>query len=151
MHWGGAWSLRSLYGCWSLLLGNSPGAQIFRTTRSCTLILSPLSPILNKGPATGEALAQLILEGRTHNVDITPFDPARSLRVLKHASFLDPYDGEYTTKFVPWFSSLHTWIDQLLFVQVFPQPGLIVGVVRRIVRQSKNSKKSLTGIYFRSE
>jgi len=30
-----------------------------------------------QGPATGEALAQLILEGRTHNVDITPFDPAR--------------------------------------------------------------------------
>ena len=70
--------------------------------------LYPLSPILKKGPATGEALAQLILEGRTHNVDITRFNPARSLRVLKHASFLDPYDREYSTKFFPRFSSLHT-------------------------------------------
>ena len=63
------------HSCWGIL----------QVPRSCTLTFSSYSPILNKGPATGEALAQLILEGRTHNVDITPFDPARSLRVLKHA------------------------------------------------------------------
>ena len=32
-----------------------------------------------KGPATGEALAHLILEGKVETVDITPFDPARSV------------------------------------------------------------------------
>ncbi|MDN3278178.1 FAD-dependent oxidoreductase [Frankia sp. RB7] len=32
--------------------------------------------ILN-APATGEAMAQLIAEGRTHEVDLAPFDPAR--------------------------------------------------------------------------
>lgn len=32
--------------------------------------------ILN-APATGEALAELIVEGATRNVDLTPFDPAR--------------------------------------------------------------------------
>ena len=59
-----------------------------------------------------------------------------------HLPSLDPYDGEYSTKYVPWFSPLHTWINQLLFAQVFPQPGLTVGVDRRIVRQSKNPPKS---------
>jgi len=32
--------------------------------------------ILN-APATGEVMAQLIAEGATRNVDISPFDPAR--------------------------------------------------------------------------
>ena len=38
--------------------------------------------LFQKGPATGEALAQLILDGRVDTVDITPFDPARSVLVL---------------------------------------------------------------------
>ena len=29
------------------------------------------------GPATGEALAELIVDGQTTHVDLKPFDPAR--------------------------------------------------------------------------
>ncbi len=50
-------------GCYSLVSSQGLGIPI-------------LWGMLN-GPATGEAMAELIVDGATSTVDITPFDPAR--------------------------------------------------------------------------
>ncbi|KAK8957544.1 hypothetical protein KSP39_PZI000454 [Platanthera zijinensis] len=56
------------------VIGEIPGAEniYVATGHSCWGILN--------GPATGAALAELILEGRSTTVDLEPFNPARFLR-----------------------------------------------------------------------
>ena len=60
------------------------------------MLLKKLLPV-QKGPATGEALAQLILEGKVDTVDITPFDPARyvSFIIIDIAPSWDPKIDKY--------------------------------------------------------
>ena len=55
------------HSCWGIL-------QVPFLLHSLKKLLS-----IEKGPATGEALAQLILYGKADTVDITSFDPARSV------------------------------------------------------------------------
>lgn len=56
------------------VIGEIPGAQgcVVGTGHSCWGILN--------GPATGAALAELILEGKSTSIDLTPFSPSRFLR-----------------------------------------------------------------------
>lgn len=62
------------------VIGEVPGVErcYVGTGHSCWGILN--------GPATGAALAELILEGRATTVDLKPFSPARFLRERKVSS-----------------------------------------------------------------
>ena len=55
------------------LLGHVPGVAgaYLATGHSCWGILN--------GPASGLAMAELIVDGRSRTVDLTPFDPQRAL------------------------------------------------------------------------
>eukprot|EP00775_Hariotina_reticulata_P005459 gene5459-5693_t len=69
------------------VIGRLPGAKgaYVATGHSCWGILN--------GPATGQALAELIVQGTSSSVDITAFDPLRALAVMGIADASMPMAG----------------------------------------------------------